>query len=87
MVVAVAGLLWIRGVFWVRRDFVFSMILHFQIRAHDLWLRETQGSQRRLGEGDTTANQSARREVAPTYPHQVYHLSCSHLRIMASVDQ
>ena len=29
--------------------FVFSMlILHFQIRAHDLWLRETQSSQRRL---------------------------------------
>ena len=56
--------------FWVRQVFVFSMILRFKIRAHDLWLRETQSSQRRLGEGATTASQSAHRELAPTDPHQ-----------------
>ena len=58
------------GVFWVQRDFVFSMNLYFQIREHDHWLRETQSSQRRLGEGATTASQSAHRELAPTDPHQ-----------------
>ena len=71
----------------MRRDFVFSRMFHFQIRAHDLWLRETQGSQRRLGEGATTASQSAYRELAPTDPHQAYHLLCSDMRIMAAVDQ
>ena len=34
-VVAVAGLLWIRGVFWMRRDFVFFFDL-FSSNAHDL---------------------------------------------------
>ena len=37
-------------------------------------------------EGATTAGQSAYRELAPRDPHQVYHVLCSHLRIMASVD-
>ena len=60
---------------------------HFQIRANDLWVRETQSSQRRLGEGATTASQSAHRELEPTDPHQVYRLLCSHLRIMALIDQ
>ena len=54
-------------------------------RLHDRRLRDTQSSQRRLVEGATTASQSAHRELAPTDPHQVYHL-CSHLRIVASVD-
>ena len=66
------------------------MSLHFQIRTrvHDRWLRETQSSQRRLGEGATTASQSAHRELLPTYPYQVYLLLYSHLRNMASsVDQ
>ena len=44
------------------------MIFHFQVRTLDLWLRETQISQRRLGEGVTTASQSAHRELAPTDP-------------------
>ena len=57
-------------------------------RVHDRWLRQTQSSQRRLDEGATTASQSSHRELVPTYPHQVYHLLCSHLRNMASsVDQ
>ena len=44
--------------------------------------------QRRLGEETTTASQSSHRELRPTDPHQVYHLLCSHLRVMASsVDQ
>ena len=48
----------------------------------------TQSSQRRLGEGVPTASKSARIELAPTYPHQVYRLVCSHLRNLASaVDQ
>ena len=68
--------------------FVFSMIdLHFPIRVHDLWLRETQSSQRRLVEAATTASHSAHRKLAPTDAHQVYHLLCSHLRVIASVDQ
>ena len=47
-----------------------------------------QSSQRRLGQGAPTASQSAHRELAPTYPHQVYRLVCSHLRNLASaVDQ
>ena len=46
-----------------------------------------QSSQRRLGKAAPTASQSAHRELAPTYPHQVYRLVCFHLRntsIMAS---
>ena len=56
-------------------------------RVPDRWLRETQSNQRRLGEGATTSSQSAHLELASTDPHQVYPLLCSHLRIMASVDQ
>ena len=33
---------------------------------------------------DPTASQSAHRELAPTCPHQVYRLMCSHLRNLAS---
>ena len=48
----------------------------------------TQSSQRRIGEGAPAASQSAHRELAPTYPRQVYRLVCSHLRSLASaVDQ
>ena len=50
-----------------------------------------QSSQRRLGEGAPTASQSAHRELARTYPHQVCRLVCSHLRntssMASSVDQ
>ena len=65
-----------RGVFSVGRDlFVLSMSLHFQIR------RPRAVSV----EGAPTASQSAHpRELAPTYPHHVYRLVCSHLRNMAS---
>ena len=86
-VVAVARLMWVSWrVFGGAIFFSFFRQLHFQIRArpHDRWLRETQSSQRRLGEGATTATQFAHRELVPTYPHQVYHLSCSHQRDMAS---
>ena len=55
-------------------------------RLHDRRLRDTQSSQRRLVEGATTASQSAHRDLVPTYPHQVYHLLCSHLRYVALVD-
>ena len=79
-VVAVAELLWVSwyvlGAAGIRvfHEFAFSN-------------SESQSSQRRLGEGATTAGQPAHRELAPTDPHQVYHLVCSHLRIMASVGQ
>ena len=55
------------------------MSLHFQIR------RPRAVSV----EGAPTASQSAHpRELAPTYPHHVYRLVCSHLRNMTSaVDQ
>ena len=47
-----------------------------------------QSSQRQVGEWAPTASQSAHREHALTYPHQVYRLVCSHLRNLASaVDQ
>ena len=59
----------------------------FSNRAHDLWLREIQSSERRLGEGATTGRQSAHRTLAPTDPPQVDQLLCSHLRVIASVDQ
>ena len=90
-VVAVAGLLWISlcvlggaGFFRDFHEFAFSnSYTHVYTTAG----RETQ-SQRRLGEGATIASQSAHRELVPTYPHQVYHLLCFHLRNMAlSVDQ
>ena len=50
--------------------------------------RDPDSGQRRLGEGAPTASHSAHRQLALTYPHQVYHLVCSHLRNMApAVDQ
>ena len=70
-VVAVAGLLRISWCVLGAVGFILCvpcLIFHFQIRAHDLWLRETQSSQRRLGEGATTASQSAHRKLAPTDP-------------------
>ena len=85
-VVAVAGLLWVSWCLLVAAGFRVFHYFHFQIPAHDLWLRETQSRQRRLGEGATTASQSAHPELAPTDPHQVYQLSCFPLRIMAPVD-
>ena len=63
---------------------VLSMSLHFQIQSQT----QSQSSHRGLGEEDPTASQSAHRELAPTYPHQVYRLVWSHLRNLASaVDQ
>ena len=60
------------------------MSLLFQIHS----FTQSQSSQRGLGKEDATASQSAHRELAPTYPHQVYRLVCSHLRNLASaVDQ
>ena len=56
--------------------------------ARPLTARHPYRSQRRLREGAPTVTQSAHRELAPTYPHKVYRLVCSHLRNMASsVDQ
>ena len=40
----------------------------FSNRAYDLWLREIQSSERRLGEGATTGRQSAHQTLAPTDP-------------------
>ena len=84
-VVAVAGRLWIS---WC----VFGGAVFFRA-FHEFALSNsyTQSSQRRLGEGAPTASQSAHRVLAPTYPHQVYRLVCSHLRntssMASSVDQ
>ena len=72
-----------RGVFWVRPIF-FPFFFH-EFAFSNSYI---QSSQRRLDEGAPTASQSAHRELAPTYPHQVYRLVCSHLRNLASaVDQ
>ena len=77
-VVAVAGCYGLSGVFWVGRIFLVFQVTTF-LNSY------TQSSQRRLGEGAPTASQSAHRELAPTYPHQVYRLVCSHMA--SSVDQ
>ena len=72
-----------RDVFWVERIF-FPRFFH-KFASSNSYI---QSSQRRLGEGDPTASQSAHGELAPTYPHKVYRLLCSHLRNMAlAVDQ
>ena len=69
-VVAVAELLWISWCvlgaarFRIFHDFSFS-------NSNDPWLRDTQSSQRRLGEGAWTAGQSFYRILAPTDPHQM----------------
>ena len=83
-VVSVARLLWsswcvLGAVDFFVFFFVFSMSLHARIQ--DRWLRETQSSQRRLGEGATADSQSAHRELVPTHPHQVYHLLLSLIHI------
>ena len=70
-VVAVTGCCGFLGVFWAGRDSFSRPYI--------------QGSQRRLGERATAAGHFAHRELAD--PHQVYHFLCSHLRIMASLDQ
>ena len=50
--------------------------------------RDPDSSQRRPGERAPTVSQSAHRELAPIYPHQVHRLVCSHQRNLASaVDQ
>ena len=52
--------------------------------ARPMAARGLDNSQRRLGEEAPTISQSAHRELAPTYPHQVSRLVCSHLRNLAS---
>ena len=84
-VVAVAGLMWVSWCVFGGAGF----FLVFQVTTFSNWC--IQSSQRPLGEGAPTASQSAHRELAPTYPHQVYRLVCSHLRnsssMASSVDQ
>ena len=73
---AVAGMLWLSWCVPGGADF-------FPVFFHEFAFSNSyiQSSQRRLGEGAPTASQSAHRELAPTYPHQVYRLVCSHLRL------
>ena len=73
-VVAVAGLMWVS---WC----VFGGAGFFLVQVTTFSNSYTQSSQLRLGEGGPTASQSSHRELAPTYPHQVCRLVCSHLRI------
>ena len=81
-VVAVAGLMWVSWCVLGGAGF----FLVFQVTTFSN--SYPQRSQRLLGEGAPTASQSTYRELAPTYPHQVFRLVCSHLRNMASsVDQ
>ena len=86
--VAVAGLMWISWCVLGAAGFVFSMILRFKIRAHDLWLRGPRAvdvdSVKRLRQSASLLTEHSRLPI-PT--SQVYHLLCSYLRIMASVDQ
>ena len=79
-VVAVAGLLWLSRCVFDEAGFFSISTTSTQPMA----ARDPDSSQRRLGEGAPTASQSAHRELAPTYPHQVYRLVCSHLRNLAS---
>ena len=79
------------GVFWVGRCFPCCSGNHFFFSnsctsTRPLASRDPDSSQRRLREGAPTVSQSAHRELAPTDPHQVYCLVCSHLRNMASSD-
>ena len=81
---AVAGRLWISwcvvggaGFFRAFHEFAFS----------NLFVDPEQPASNRR-KGAPTASQYAHSELAPTYPHQVYRLVCSHLRNLASaVDQ
>ena len=64
----------------------FFRFFHEFAFSHSLVDPEQPDSNRR--KGAPRASQSAHRELAPTYPHQVYRLVCSHLRNLASaVDQ
>ena len=82
-VVAGAGLLWLSWCVLGGAEF-FPCFFH-EFAFSNSYI---QSSQRRLDEGAPTASQSANRELARTYPHQVYRLVCSHLRNLASaVDQ
>ena len=68
------------GIFFFRayREFAFSNSLVDPVSEQPAW----------TGEEDSTASQSAHRELAPTNPRQVYRLVCSLLRKLASaVDQ
>ena len=77
-VVAFAGLMWVSWCVFGGAGF----FLVFQVTTFSN--SYSQRSQRRLGEGAPTARQSARRELAPTYPPEVYRLICSLLINMAS---
>ena len=79
-VVAVAGLLWLSRCVFGEADF-FSISTTM---SQPMAARDPDSSQRRLGEGAPTVSQSAHRELAPTYPHQVYRLVRSHVRNVAS---
>ena len=66
---AVAGLLWIS---WcVLGGAEFCSVFFHEFAFSNSYI---QNSQRRLGEGAPTASHSAHRELAPTYPHQMYRL-------------
>ena len=73
-VIAVAGLMWVGGVFSVGRDFI-DFFHYFAYSNWSTHVHTTAGCERwgRLDEGATTASQSATREHVHTYPHQVYH--------------
>ena len=75
-VVAVAGLLWLSRCAFGEAGFFSISTTSTQPMA----ARDPDSSQRRVGEGAPTVSQSVHRELAPTYPHQVYRLVCSHLR-------
>ena len=79
-VVAVAGLLWLSRCVFDEAGFFSILTTSTQPMA----ARDPDSSQRGLGEGAPTVSQSAHRELAPTYPHQVYRLVCSHLRNLAA---
>ena len=72
-VVAVAGLLWLLRWFFGEAGFFSISTTSTQPMA----ARDADSSQRRLGDGAPTVSQSAHRELALTYPHQVYRLVCS----------
>ena len=98
VVVAVAGLMWVSWCVFGRAGFFVLFGYHDQIFFSNactgtrlMAARDPDSSQRRLGEGAPTASQSAHRELAPTYLHQVYRSLCSHQRntsrMASSVDQ
>ena len=70
-VVAVAGLVWVSWCVFGGAEIV--LVLQVTTFSNEY----IQSNQRGLGEGAPTASQSAHRELAPTYPHQVYRLVCS----------